>query len=146
MSDPYAYRICLMRDQVRTLFGCVPDTLEDFARMSQISQAEAKKYFIERFRVSRGRRNGIIWWSLIDGWPQVSDAVVDYGYTKKLAYHYIKRTQQPVLFAFDEPDGGTAVSGKSHYIADIRGTAYADYLKALRSCGFDEWEGFPEEI
>lgn len=107
VSDPYAYRIPLMVDQVKTLFGKMPDDLEDFALMSQISQAEAKKYFIERFRITRGRRNGIIWWNLIDGWPQISDAVVDYTYTKKLAYHFIKRSQAPVLLAFDEPHDDT---------------------------------------
>ncbi len=106
-SDPYAYRIPLMCNQVKTLFGAMPDNLTDFALMSQISQAEAKKYFIERFRITRGRRNGIIWWNLIDGWPQISDAVVDYHFCKKLAYHYIKRAQQPVLLAFDEPQGQT---------------------------------------
>ncbi len=105
-SDPYAYRIPLMTRQVRTLFGSVPDNLDDYALMSQISQAEAKKYFIERFRITRGRRNGIIWWNLIDGWPQISDAIVDYNYCKKLAYHYIKRAQAPVCLAFDEPENG----------------------------------------
>ncbi len=103
-EEPYGYRIHLMDDQVQTLFGTRPDNLHDFAMMSQISQAEAKKYFIERFRITRGRRNGIIWWNLIDGWPQISDAVVDYYYTKKLAYHYIKASQNPVCLAFDEPE------------------------------------------
>jgi beta-mannosidase len=103
-NAPYAYRIKLMADQVVTLFGSQPDNLRDFATASQISQAEAKKYFIERFRVSKWRRTGIIWWNLIDGWPQISDAVVDYYYDKKLAYYYIKRSQQPICFIFDEPD------------------------------------------
>ncbi len=110
MSDPYAYRIGLMANQVKTLFGEMPDNLDDFALMSQISQAEAKKYFIERFRITRGRRNGIIWWNLVDGWPQISDAIVDYNYCKKLAYHYIKRSQQPVVLAFDEPETDTAMT------------------------------------
>lgn len=110
MSDPYAYRIRLMADQVKTLFGEMPDNLDDFALMSQISQAEAKKYFIERFRITRGRRNGIIWWNLVDGWPQISDAIVDYHYCKKLAYHYIKRSQQPILLAFDEPEHDTTLT------------------------------------
>lgn len=104
---PYTYRIRLMADQVTTLFGkTVPNTLSDFAKASQISQAEAKKYFIERFRVSKWRRTGIIWWNLVDGWPQISDAVVDYYGIKKLAYHYIKRSQEPVCLMCDEPDGG----------------------------------------
>lgn len=98
------YRIPLMANQVITLFGKEPDDLETFAYQSQISQAEAKKYFIERFRVSKWRRTGIIWWNLIDGWPQISDAVVDYYGCKKLAYHYIKRSQQPVCFIFGEPE------------------------------------------
>lgn len=99
----FSYRIGLMARQVQTLFGSMPDNLPEFARMSQISQAEAKKYFIERFRLSKWRRTGIIWWNLIDGWPQISDAVVDYYYCRKLAYHYIKRSQAPVCLMFDEP-------------------------------------------
>ena len=110
MSDPYSYRIGLMAKQVKTLFGEMPDNLDDFALMSQISQAEAKKYFIERFRITRGRRNGIIWWNLVDGWPQISDAIVDYNYCKKIAYHYIKRAQQPVCLAFDEPENDTTLT------------------------------------
>ncbi len=95
-------RIQLMHDQVDILFGQVPDEISAFARLSQISQAEAKKFFIERTRIKKWRRTGIIWWNLLDGWPQISDAVVDYYYAKKLAYHYIKRVQRPVAVMMDE--------------------------------------------
>lgn len=111
-NAPFAYRTALMVSQIKTLFGTVPGDLRDFALASQISQAEAMKFFIERFRLSKWRRTGIIWWNLTDGWPQISDAVVDYYYHKKLAYFYIRRSQQPVCFMFDEPsehDGKTAV-------------------------------------
>lgn len=100
---PYSYRIELMAKQIRELFGTVPDNYEDFALASQISQAEAKKHFIELFRGQKWRRTGIIWWNLIDGWPQFSDAVVDYYFTKKLAYSYIKTAQQPLLLMFGTP-------------------------------------------
>ena len=106
MSGPYTYRIKLAYDQVVTLFGKAEEKLSDFVRQSQISQAEAKKYFIEKFRIGKGKRTGIIWWNLVDGWPQVSDAIVDYYYVKKLAYHYIKRSQEPVCLMFDEPENG----------------------------------------
>jgi len=99
----YAYRIRLAYTQVETLFGQAEPNLDDFVKQSQISQAEAKKYFIEKFRIKKWDRTGIIWWNLLDGWPQVSDAVVDYYYSKKLAYHFIKRSQQPVCLMFDEP-------------------------------------------
>jgi beta-mannosidase len=92
----------LMERQVRQLFGEVPTDPEDYILASQISQAEADKYFIERARASRPRMSGIIWWNLLDGWPQMSDAVVDYYFEKKLAYRYIKRSQAPFAILFDE--------------------------------------------
>lgn len=107
MDAPYAYRINLAYDQVVTLFGKAEENMDDFIRQSQISQAEAKKYFIEKFRIGKWKRTGIIWWNLLDGWPQISDAIVDYYYNKKLAFHYIKRSQQPVCLMFDEPENGS---------------------------------------
>lgn len=98
---PYS-RIELMQDQVDILFGQVPGDLETFARLSQITQAEAKKFFIERTRIKKWRRTGIIWWNMLDGWPQISDAVVDYYFARKLAYYYIRRVQQPVAVLMDE--------------------------------------------
>jgi len=102
-QDPYAYRIRLAYNQVVTLFGRAEENFDDFVKQSQISQAEAMKYFVEKFRIAKPVRSGIIWWNLLDGWPQVSDAVVDYYYIKKIAYHYIKRSQNPICFMFGEP-------------------------------------------
>jgi len=95
-------RVMLMEKQIRQLFGSVPSDPETYVLASQISQAEAKKFFIEHMRVGRPQKCGIIWWNLLDGWPQMSDAVVDYYYTKKLAYHYIKRSQAPFAICADE--------------------------------------------
>ena len=95
-------RVMLMEYQVRQMFGNVPEDPEEYVLASQISQAEAKKYFIERMRVGRPNKSGIIWWNLLDGWPQMSDAVVDYYFDKKLAYYYIKRSQKPFIIALDE--------------------------------------------
>lgn len=103
---PYTYRIPLMTSQVQTMFGEIPDSLEMYAKLSQVSQAEAFKYFIERFRIGKWRRTGIIWWNLLDGCPQISDAIVDYYFVKKLAYSYIKRSQEPLCLMFDEADQG----------------------------------------
>lgn len=99
----FAYRVKLMVDQVQELFGFEPDKLEDFAVASQISQAEAVKFFVETARLKKWYRTGIIWWNVIDGWPQFSDAIVDYYFGKKLAYHYVKRAQAPHCIMIDEP-------------------------------------------
>ena len=199
----YAYRLPLVRNQVLTLFGKAEEDLDDFVRQSQISQAEAKKFLIEKFRINKWKRTGIIWWNLLDGWPQVSDAIVDYYYMKKLAYYYIKRSQVPVCFMFDEPEGGEIrlvgvndlpkekqvsyrvtknnaeiLSGqtvllpdsamrlngvkigkdekefyliewtmdgktyKNHYFTNIIDIDYQKYMRALKECGMDEFEGF----
>jgi beta-mannosidase len=97
------YRVQLMSNQIRELFGTVPDNLEDFAFASQSVQAEAKKFFIEMFRAAKWRRTGIVWWNLIDGWPQFSDAVVDYYFEKKRAFETIKLAQQPLHLILREP-------------------------------------------
>jgi beta-mannosidase len=87
---------------VRQLFGEVMSDMDDYILASQISQAEAKKFFIEHMRVNRPKKTGIIWWNALDGWPQMSDAIVDYYYNKKLAYYYVKASQKPFLIAADE--------------------------------------------
>lgn len=95
-------RVNLMIDQIRQLFGISLDNLEDFCLASQFSQAEAKKFFIERVRVQTPRTGGIIWWNLLDGWPQFSDAIVDYYFEKKLAYYYVKQSQAPFSIIIGE--------------------------------------------
>ena len=103
-DDDRKYRVALMANQIMELFGIAPDDLETFILASQISQAEAKKFFIEMTRLKKWRRTGVIWWNLMDGWPQFSDAIVDYYFGKKLAYHYVKRVQQPLCLMVDEPE------------------------------------------
>jgi beta-mannosidase len=102
----YNFRVPLMANQIRLLFGEVPDDLDDFIAASQIFQAEALKFVIERFRIAKGRRSGILWWNLRDGWPLISDAVVDYYGARKLAYSIIKRVQRDVCVMLDEPQAG----------------------------------------
>ena len=96
-------RIKLMFNQVQELFGAVPPDIEDFILDSQISQAEATKFFVEMTRLNKWRSTGLIWWNVMDGWPQFSDAIVDYYFNKKLAYYYIRRVQEPVCVMVDEP-------------------------------------------
>jgi beta-mannosidase len=104
--DVHDYRVELLATQIRSLFGSVPDTLEGFVNASQATQAEALKFFIETFRAGKWRRTGIIWWNLADGWPQFSDAVVDYFGRKKRAFDVVRRSQLPVIAVVREPHDG----------------------------------------
>ncbi len=96
-TEGYSYRVKLMFDQIREYFGITPNSLEEFVEASQIVQAEAKKFMIENVRFHKWKKSGIIWWNMMDCWPQFSDAVVDYYFEKKLAFEYIKNAQQPLL-------------------------------------------------
>lgn len=103
-SGCYAYRVGLLHDLVKDFWGKDPEPLESFVEASQIVQAEAMKYFIENFRMRKGAKTGIIWWNMVDCWPQFSEAAVDYYGCRKLAFHYIRNVQQPVLMMFSEPE------------------------------------------
>lgn len=93
----YQYRVPLMFKQIREEFMMTPETVEDFSLASQIVQAEAKKFFVENVRIHKWRKAGILWWNMMDCWPQFSDAIVDYYFVRKLAYGYLKRAQRPLL-------------------------------------------------
>lgn len=98
-------RNILMANQVKIMFGEIPEDIEEFSILSQLSQAEAMKFFVERTRGLKWERTGIIWWNMLDCWPQISDAVVDYYFEKKIAFHYLKRVQAPVLVFMSEQEG-----------------------------------------
>jgi len=105
-------RNALMTKQCALLFGTCPRTLEDFVDASQIVQSEALKTFIELFRSRKfTRMNGLIWWNVRDGWPIISDAVVDYYGGKKRAYETIRLCQADQLVCVTD-------DGRVHAIND----------------------------
>lgn len=123
-ATQFNYRIPLMAHQIEVLFQNVPDNLDDYITASQISQAEALKFFIERFRIAKGQRSGILWWNLRDGWPVISDAVLDYYGNRKIAYEVIRRLQKDICVMLDEP-----VNGK-HRVVAVNDTASSQPLTA----------------
>ena len=97
----------LMINQVRLLFGDVPTNLDDFIFASQSVQAEAMKYFIEMFRGRKFEPNtGMLWWNIRDGWPLISDAIVDWYNSPKMAYWFIRNAQKDVCVLINDPVGG----------------------------------------
>ena len=102
-GGPYSGRNHLMANQIAQFFGAHAQDLDDFVLLSQIAQAEAFKFFIEWARAQAWRKTGVLWWNMIDGWPQFSDAVVDWYFGKKLAYWYIRRSQAHLCLMMAEP-------------------------------------------
>ena len=66
--------------------------------------AEAMKFFVELWRGQKfSPKTGIIWWNLRDGWPIISDAIVDYYNSKKMAYYFIKNAQTDLCVLINDP-------------------------------------------
>ncbi len=129
MSHPHAEtgrdRNNLMIKQVSVLFGEVPTDLDTFIVASQVVQAEAMKYFVEFWRMNKFDRNGILWWNLRDGWPIISDAIVDYYGNKKLAYSYIKKVQTDVCVMIGDEGLVEGAPGAGHPIVVVNDTREA---------------------
>ena len=102
----YAYQIPLVAYSARYVFGDKNDTLKTFILKSQFVQAEAYKFNIERYRLAKWYKTGLMWWNIIDGWPQISHPPVDYFFNKKPSFETIKRSQKPLIVAIDEPQCG----------------------------------------
>ena len=97
----------LMIKQVNLLFGEVPTDLDDFIFASQSVQAEAMKYFIEMFRGRKFCPNtGMLWWNIRDGWPLISDAIVDWYFSRKMAYYFIRNAQKDVCALINDAVDG----------------------------------------
>ena len=106
-------RNSLMTKQVNAVFGSVPTDLDDFIWQSQFVQGEAMKTFVEQFRGRKFRgKNGLIWWNVRDGWPQISDAVVDYWGGRKRAYETIRMVQQDELVMLYDDHRAVAVNDR----------------------------------
>jgi beta-mannosidase len=102
----YWWRTSMTLECVRSFFGEVPADLGDAITASQLVQAEGFKYTIESGRQAKWARTGVLWWNLIDGWPQISDAVVDWYLGEKLAFDVIAVSQLPFALIVGEAKGG----------------------------------------
>ncbi len=87
-------------------FGQVPEDVDDFILSSQILQAEAYKFLIEQTRIKKPYMTGVLIWNMRDGWPAYNSAVVDYYGRKKLAYYYLRQSQQPLTFIMNKELNG----------------------------------------
>ena len=105
----FSFRVPLLLKLAERSFGGVPKDLEELAAKSQIVHAEAMKTFVEMFRIRRGSKGGLMLWNLLDGWPQSSEALIDYYWVRKKAFDYVKRAQQPLCLILPEPVSWRAV-------------------------------------
>ena len=154
LNGPYSYRNRLMEEQTRGFFGLLPEQLTRFMICSQIVQAEAMKYFIELFRARKWSKSGLIWWNVIDCWPQFSDAVTDYYYVRKLAFYYIRNAQQKLLLIIGDPEAwncrltadnarGTTAEGTYRVTDLLTGELFSEGEFSVAADSAEEIASFP---
>ncbi len=83
---------------VGDLFGSA-ENLEQFAYLSQITQARAVKTYVEHLRAHNYKNNGVLFWQLNDCCPAISWSALDYNKEPKALYYYAKRFFSNVLIA-----------------------------------------------
>ena len=100
VDDAYAWwgdpkRREKMENSIKSFWGEIPKTLEEYVYVSQLLQAIAYKYWVEESRVNKFN-SGILLWNVTDSWPQFSDSVIDYYRRPKLAYYFAKVSFNPL--------------------------------------------------
>jgi len=102
----------------RNYYGTVPTNLTEFVAASQFVQANELKTWIELYRSRKGRMWGVLWWNLRDGWPIISDGIVDWYFGKKRAYYAIRESQrtQLVCCVYDPDLKAVAVNDARHSV------------------------------
>jgi beta-mannosidase len=89
-------------------------TVDDFVESSQAYQAQLVRYATESFRRRKWRgTTGIYQFMLVEDWPSVTWAVVDYDRRPKPGYDALREAMQPVLpsieYRIDDRDAAVSL-------------------------------------
>jgi beta-mannosidase len=82
----------------------VPTSLEDFAYVSQLLQAEGMKIALEAHRSARPYCMGSLYWQLNDCWPVTSWSSVDYFGRWKALHYQVRKTMDTLALALQEKE------------------------------------------
>jgi beta-mannosidase len=85
----------------------LPETLEQYADFTQLTQGEGLKFAIEHFRRRKPHCSGSLIWQHNDCWPGISWSIVDYDGVGKAGYFFVSRAYAPVLGSFKGLDDGS---------------------------------------
>lgn len=96
------------------------DEWGDFVTALNLGCAEIFKDIIEFCRTHREHKTGVIWWSLMDMWDMAFNySVIDSDGLPKLAYHWIKQSQEPItLISSADGEGEEVLYGANDTLSD----------------------------
>lgn len=82
-----------------------PRSIDEWHFATQLNQARAVRFGIERFRSLSPLNAGSIVWQLNDDWPVISWAAVDYAGHRKPLWHALRQAFADRLLTFQPRDG-----------------------------------------
>jgi len=88
-------------------YAYIPDSLEEYVKISQEIQAYGIGKAIEAHRLKRPYCMGTLYWQLNDCWPVASWSSIDFYGNWKLLHHTVKEKFAPVIVATEELENGT---------------------------------------
>lgn len=102
-----------------------PRTTEEWHFATQLNQARAITFAIERFRSQRPHCMGTIVWQLNDCWPVISWSAIDGNGRRKPLWHALRRAYADVLTTLQQTEGGVALCVVNDSCQTLRMTATA---------------------
>ena len=120
-------RIKLMERHIKLMFNYVPTDYKEFCKLSSYPHAEGFKFYLENSRFNRPYTTGMLLWNYLDGWPQFSEAFVDYYFNKKMGYSAIKRSFNPILAGIKENENSRydlVIDNQTLLNASVKYTVY----------------------
>jgi beta-mannosidase len=118
-------------DPILEIVTGLPETLDEYAQFTMVSQAEGLKFGIEHYRRRQPHCSGTLIWQLNDAWPGFSWSVIDYDLVPKAGYYFASRAFAPVLASFRETAAGVELWVSNSTAESVHTTA------TISRVGFD---------
>lgn len=111
--------------------GFYPETFDDWAYQSQITQALGYRVAIESHRLASPRCMGTLYWQLNDCWPVVSWSSIDYLGHWKAVHYTVRDSYKSVLVSAHVTDTVIVVKAVSDSLQPINGKITLTILSNL---------------
>lgn len=106
----------------------VPRSMEDFAYVSQLLQAEGMKTAIESHRSARPYCMGSLFWQLNDCWPVTSWSSVDYFGRWKALHYQVQKSMDTLIITLQERENSYALVTVNDALEEDLGTMQLQLL------------------
>jgi beta-mannosidase len=111
--------------------GFHPETFDDWAYQSQITQALGYRVAIESQRFASPRCMGTLYWQLNDCWPVVSWSSIDYLGHWKAVHYTVRESYKSVLVSAQVTDSVIVVKAVSDSLKNVSGKLTLTILSTL---------------